>query len=196
MSKGEDTRGAILRKATELASLGGFEGLSVGGLAQAMSMSKSGVFAHFRSKEALDVAVLEHVRERFVDEVLTPAFKARRGVARVEALRDRMADWIASDAFPGGCPLLAATFELDDKPGPARDLVLAAQRDLLAAIAHAARIAVDEGHFAKDTDVDQFAFDVHGAMFASHAATRLLRDPRAPERFRASVARTIDAARS
>jgi len=195
MTKGDDTRISILRKATELASLGGFEGLSVGGLAQAMSMSKSGVFAHFRSKEALDVAVLEYVRERFVDEVLTPSFKAKRGIARVESLRDRMTAWISGDAFPGGCPLLAAAFELDDKPGPARDLVLAAQRDLLAAIAHAARIAVDEGHFAKDTDVDQFAFDVHGAMFASHAASRLLRDPLAAARFRTSVARAIDAAR-
>lgn len=195
MSKGEETRIAILERASELASLGGFEGLSIGGIAESMGMSKSGVFAHFRSKESLDVAVLEFVRERFIDEVLNPAFKARRGIARIEALRDRMAAWIASESRPGGCPLLAAGFELDDKPGKPRELVVAAQRDLLSALAHAAKIAVDEGHFRRDFDVEQFAFDFYGAMYSSHVAIRLLHDPRAVERFRTSIDRAIESAR-
>ncbi|MCA9532055.1 MAG: TetR/AcrR family transcriptional regulator [Myxococcales bacterium] len=195
MSKGEETRQAILHCATQLASVHGLDGISVGGLASAMDMSKSGVFAHFRSKEALDVAVLEYVRDRFLTDTLLPSFKAKRGLARIHALRDRMVDWMHADWLPGGCPMLPAGFELDDKPGAARDIVVAAQRDLLSAIAQSARIAVDEGELDPQLDVEQFAFEVHGAILASHQAMRLRRDPRATERFRRAVDRVIDDAR-
>jgi len=195
MAKGDETRAAILRKATELASIGGFEALSVGVLAEAMGMSKSGVFGHFRSKESLDLAVIEYARERFVDHVFNPAFKAKRGLPRVEALVERLALWITTESLPGGCPLLAAAFELDDRPGEARDQVASSQRDLLSALAHTARIAIEEGHFRPDLDLEQFAFDVHAAMIAGHVGFRLLRDPVAIARFRTSVGRAIDDAR-
>lgn len=195
VSKGETTRQAILLRATQLASVHGLDGISIGGLADAMAMSKSGVFAHFRSKEALDVAVLEYVRDRFLTDTLMPSFKAKRGVARLRALRDRMVDWMNAEWLPGGCPMLPAGFELDDKPGPARDIVVAAQRDLLSAIAQAARIAVDEGELHPKLDTEQFAFEVHGAILASHQAMRLRQDPRAAERFRRAIDRVIDDAR-
>ncbi len=195
MSKGETTKQAILHRATQLASVHGLDGISIGGLADAMSMSKSGVFAHFRSKEQLDVAVLEYVRDRFLTDTLLPSFKAKRGLARIHALRDRMVAWMSVDWLPGGCPMLPAGFELDDKPGPARDVVVAAQRDLLSAIAQSARIAVEEGELDPALDVDQFAFEVHGAILASHQAMRLRQDPRATERFRRAIDRVIESAR-
>lgn len=196
MAKGEETRTAILRRATELASVVGLESLTIGTLAEAMGMSKSGVFAHFRSKDALDVAVVGFVRERFVDEVVRPAFKARRGVARVERLLERMHLWISGDFLPGGCPLLAASFELDDREGATRDLVVETQRDLLATLAQVARVAVDEGEFRPELDVDQFAFEVHGAFVSAHVTGRLLRDPNSGSRYRTAVARLVDAART
>jgi AcrR family transcriptional regulator len=195
MSKGESTRQAILHHATQIASVHGLEGVSIGALADRMSMSKSGVFAHFRSKEALDVAVLEYVRDRFVTDTMLPAFKAKRGIPRIQALRDRMVAWMAADWLPGGCPMLPAGFELDDKPGPARDIVAGAQRDMLSAFAQAARIAVDEGELDPHLDTEQFAFEVHGAILASHQAQRLRNDPQATDRFRLAIDRIVDAAR-
>lgn len=196
MTKGEDTRAEIVERATQLASVHGLEGVSIGAVADALSMSKSGVFAHFRSKEALDLAVLEHARGRFVDGVLAPAFRARRGLPRLEALADRLAAWLASDWSPGGCPIIAAGFELDDRPGRTRDAVAAIQRDLLETLAQAARIAVEEGHLRRDLDCDELAFELHGFMLAAHQAQRLRRDPRAFERFRTAVRRALDAARA
>jgi AcrR family transcriptional regulator len=184
MSKGETTRAAILDRATELARTVGVEGLTIGRLADQLSLSKSGLFAHFGSKEALQVAVIEHAREQFVARVIAPGLKASRGEPRLKALIDR---WMAWGTDDGGCIFLALSAELDDRPGPARDALAAALRDWLDHLATAARIAVDEGHFRRETDPHQVAFELYGIMSAAHLASRLIGDPKVASRTRRAL---------
>ena len=121
MRKGEQTREAILVHALRLATRVGFEGLTIGQLADDLKLSKSGLFAHFKSKENLQLQVPEMASRRFVDAVVKPALAAPRGEARVRALFERWLAWETSPSLPGGCPFVAAATELDDRPGPARD---------------------------------------------------------------------------
>jgi AcrR family transcriptional regulator len=181
MSKGQATKASILDEALHVASRVGFEALSIGQLAERTEMSKSGLFAHFRSKEQLQLQTLDRARERFVDVVVRPALSAPRGEKRVRALLEQWLRW-ADDTLSGGCLFVAAAVELDDQPGPLRDSLVRNEQDWLDAIATVAGTAVAEGEFRADTDVAQFAFQVHGVMLAHHHASRLMRDPRASER--------------
>ena len=185
-SKGEQTREAILTHALGLATRIGFEGLSIGRLAEDLRMSKSGLFAHFRSKEALQLEILRMAGARMVDAVVKPALVAPRGEPRLRALFDRWLAWEQSPSLPGGCPFMAASFELDDRPGPVRDFVVQRLRDWIDTLAGAARIAVQEGHFRADLDCEQFAHQCQGIGLAFVHASRLMRDPQA--RARAQVA--------
>jgi AcrR family transcriptional regulator len=184
MSKGDQTRQAILDRAVGLASAVGLEGLTIGRLAGDLELSKSGIFAHFQSKEALQVQVLEAAAARFVEVVLKPALQAPRGEPRVRALFERWLAWPKAVPQPGGCLFVAASIELDDKPGPARDLLVKLQQDWLDVLAVAVRTAIAEGHFRKSTDAEQFAFELYGTMLMCHQAMRLLRDPKAVARAR------------
>jgi AcrR family transcriptional regulator len=184
MGKGEDTRTAILDRATELARSEGVQGLTIGRLATELSLSKSGLFAHFGSKDALEVAVIEHAREQFVTRVIAPALKVPRGEPRLRALVDR---WLAWGSDPGGCIFMALSAELDDRPGPARDALATALRDLLDALAHSTRVAVEEKHFRADTDPAQVAFELYGIMAATHASARLIADPKTGARTRRAL---------
>ncbi len=184
MSKGETTRAAILDDALSLASQVGLEGLSIGELAKRSEMSKSGLFAHFSSKENLQVEVLRTAAERFIEMVVVPAIRKPRGEPRVKALLDNWLRWSDGDFSPGGCVFIAASTELDDRPGPARDFLVASQRDIMATMAKAARIAVDEGHFRADLDPEQFAWEMYSIVLAFHHFTRLLRSPHAERRAR------------
>ena len=121
MGKGEITRHAILERATALASRSGLEGISIGHLAEDLGLSKSGLFAHFGSKEALQVEILRFAAERFVENVVRPALAQPRGEPRVRAIFERWIAWDRSHSVPGGCLFVAAASELDDRPGPARD---------------------------------------------------------------------------
>jgi AcrR family transcriptional regulator len=194
--KGEQTREAILAHALGLATRIGFEGLTIGRLAEDLRMSKSGLFAHFRSKEGLQIAILEMAGGRMVDEVVRPALAAPRGEPRVRALFDRWLAWEQSPSLPGGCPFMAASFELDDRPGPVRDYVVQRLRDWLDTMAGAARIAVQEGHFRADLDCEQFAHDCQGIGLAFVHASRLMRDPRARERAQAAFESLVRASRT
>jgi AcrR family transcriptional regulator len=157
-------------------------------------MSKSGLFAHFSSKEGLQVAILEEAIARFVAHVVAPALKAKRGEPRVLALFER---WIAWEKeLPGGCIFVVASVELDDKPGPARDVLVSAQKDLIDTFATAARIAVEEGHFRKDLDVRQLAHEVYCLTYGHHFVARLVRDPKASQRTRAAFERLLHDARA
>jgi AcrR family transcriptional regulator len=191
VKKGDATRQAILDRASALARTVGLEGLTIGRLAEEMELSKSGLFAHFGSKEALQVAVIEHARDQFVAEVIAPALKAPRGVPRLAAMHERWNEWGKKE---GGCIFVALAAELDDRPGPARDALVAALRDWIDAIATAARIAVEQGHFRKDVDPQQVAFELYGIMLAHHDLSRLVGDPkvaaRAKRAFEALVARS------
>ena len=181
MSKGELTRAAILDEAVQLTSLVGFGALSIGQLADQVEMSKSGLFAHFRSKEQLQLQTMERAREKFVDIVIRPALAAPRGEERVRAVFEGWLGW-ARTALQGGCLFVAGAAELDDQPGALRDALVRNERDWLEFLATVAGTAVAEGHFREDLDVDQFAFEVHGVMLAHHHASRLLRDPAAADR--------------
>lgn len=194
-SKGESTRAAILRAAVEAASVEGLTGLSIGRLAARTGLSKSGLFAHFGSKEALQMAVLEQAAEDFRQAVILPALRAASGVARLRGLFEHWLAWAASDAQAGGCPLFGASVELDDKPGELRDYLATRQRAWLDCIAAAAERAVKDGDLRADLDTRQFAFEFHGIALAFHCAHRLLDDARARARAQAAFDRLVASAR-
>lgn len=193
MSKGEETRQAILAKAFELATVVGVSGLTIGRLAEATGLSKSGLFAHFGSKEALEVAVVEEASRQFVDAVMVPALRAARGEPRLRALFD---NWMTWGERPGGCFFVGVSAELDDRPGPARDALVRAQKDWVDEIAKAARIAVSEGHFHQDLDADQFAFEIYSVMLGAHLFARFLRAPKSRTRTLTSFERIMADART
>lgn len=194
-TKGEQTRQAILSHALGLATKVGFEGLTIGRLAEDLGMSKSGLIGHFQTKEALQVQVLQAASQRFVEEVIRPALKAPRGEPRLRALFAAFFTWEGSPSLPGGCPFIAAASELDDRPGPVRDTLVAVLRDWFDLLAGTVRIAIDEGHFRADVDPAQFAYEVYGVMLAYHHGSRLFRDPRARERAQAAFEALIRDAR-
>lgn len=196
MGKGERTRGAILERALSLASQVGLEGVTIGRLSEDLELSKSGLFAHFRSKERLEVEVLERAAERFVEVVVKPALAAPRGEPRLRALFERWLSWPQAVPQPGGCIFVAASAELDDRPGRARDRLVQLQRDWLDVIAGAVRIAVTEGHFHRRVDPEQLAFETYGIMLICHLSSRLLGDPGAVERARRAFDQLLGAARA
>ncbi|MGH3737572.1 MAG: TetR/AcrR family transcriptional regulator [Micromonosporaceae bacterium] len=195
MGKGEATRVAVLDEAVALASQTGLGGLTIGSLAAATQLSKSGLFAHFRSKEALQIQVLDRASERFLDAVVRPALATPRGEPRVRELFER---WLAWDreALPGGCVFAAASFELDDQPGPVRDRLVADQRDWNDLVAQVFTTGITEGQFRADADPLQFAQDMQGLTLACHWTSRLLDDPLAETRAHRSFEALLTAARA
>jgi AcrR family transcriptional regulator len=184
MGKGELTRGRILDEAIAISSVDGLTGLTLGRLADTVGMSKSGLFAHFKSKEELQLQVLAEAVERFRERVIKRAFTAPRGEPRVRALFDRWVEWAEDPAIPGGCIMTQASVELDDMPGAPREFLAAAQRDWRALLAEAARRAMEIGHFRADLDPELFAFQMLGIALSGHQAMRLLRDPDADSKSR------------
>lgn len=191
MSKGEATRERILDRAFLLAGRDGFEGLSIGTLADELKMSKSGLFAHFGSKEDLQVAVLELATSRFTERVMLPAFKAARGVPRLERIFENWISWMTDKGMPGGCIFSQAIAELDDRQGRPRDVLAEQQQNLQDALSKTAQLAIEEGHFKKDTDPRQIAFELEGIMMTMNMYGRLLRDRKAEDRARAAFKRLI-----
>ncbi len=193
VTKGDDTKSSVLSAALDLASEEGLVGVTIGRLADKVGMSKSGLFAHFASKEKLQIDILEEAKARFVAHVVSPALKARRGEPRVIALFDRWLAW--KDVLPGGCVFAAAAVELDDKPGPARDVLVGTQKDWLETLATAIRIAVDEGHFRRDVDVEQLAHEIYLLGYGHLFTSRLLKNDKGEARTRAAFARILASAR-
>ena len=184
--KGEITRQSILEVALRLSSQVGLEGLTIGRLAEELSLSKSGLFAHFRSKESLQIQMLEFAAAQFIGSVVRPALQAPRGEPRVRALFERWLSWARSSPLPGGCIFVAAATELDDRPGPVRDELVRSQRDWMKALARCADLAVAQGHFRKDADTRLFAHEFYGILLAYHYSARLLAEPSAEAWARAS----------
>ena len=182
MGKGEQTRAAILDEALKIASRLGLEGLTIGSLADATGMSKSGLFAHFGSREDLQLAVLEHFAQLYGERVFVPVLKIERGLPRLRALFERWLDWTLASGLPGGCIMISAAAEYDDRPGPIRDAVIANQHRGNAITQKAVRLAVEEGHLRANTDPEQIAFEMLGIMLASHNHRRLLGDKEARRR--------------
>jgi len=171
MGKGEQTRTAVLEAATTQARAVGLRGLTIGVLAARSDLSKSGLFAHFRSKESLQLAVLDHARDQFIDQVLRPALRAPRGEPR---LRELFMRWLRWADVPGGCLFVAATAEFDDDNGPVHHRLAQDQRDWLDSIAQIIRGGVSEGHFRADLDPEQCAFELQGVLLSYHHASRLM----------------------
>lgn len=174
MSKGDETRSAILWQALDLSSEVGLEALSIGMLAKRAGMSKSGLYAHFESKEDLQGQVLDTAAGLFVDRVVAPAIRAPRGLPRVQALFERWLEW-SSEAWSGGCPFMGAAAEFDDRSGPVRDTLVIHLERLTDTVARAAQVSIEEGHLRKDLDVRQFAFELWSILLAYHFYSRLMR---------------------
>ncbi|HEU4563066.1 MAG TPA: TetR/AcrR family transcriptional regulator [Gemmatimonadaceae bacterium] len=179
MGKGDITRGRILDEAIAISSVEGVTGLTIGRLADTVGMSKSGLFAHFRSKEELQLQVLDAAAARFTERVVKPALAAPRGEPRIRELFEHWLAWLDDPAMPGGCVLLQAAVELDDQPGAPHEQLAEAQRRLRDLLIDMARRAVEAGHFRDDLDAERFAFELQGMILARNLLARLLRDPAA-----------------
>jgi len=193
MGKGDATRAQVLAAGLDVASELGLEGLTIGTLATQVGLSKSGLYAHFASKEDLQCAVLDLAAERFADLVLRPAFTSPRGLPRLERLMDLWMLW-ETDQLPGGCPFVAAASDYDDREGPVRDRVAFYLEAMMAQLEKAVALAVDEGHFRKDTDVRGFAFEAWGIVLAYQQWARMLKADDAADRARAALAALNDRA--
>lgn len=193
MGKGEETRAAILDAALTQASEAGFESLTIGTLAERTGLSKSGLFAHFGSREELQVAAVESAAARFTASVFLPALKAKRGLPRMRALFDLWLDWTERNGLTG-CPMQAAAIEFDDRPGAVRDTVLAHYKRLEQELGRAVEMGVEQGHLRADLDIEQFVFDMLGVIFAYYHSARLFRREEAVARARKSFERLLAAA--
>jgi AcrR family transcriptional regulator len=190
MNKGAQTRKAILNTAHQMASQVGLEGLSLGTLAERMGLSKSGVFAHFGSREELVLALIDEVREEFGRRVFVPAINKPRGLPRLEAIFDGWLSHIAN-MRGGGCVIVAGASEFDDRPGPVRDRIRRTASELRRTLARAVRQSIEEGHLRTDTDPEQLAFEMHGLFLIAHQDWRLQEDASGFTRARMSFNRLI-----
>ena len=197
MSKGEETRAAVLDEAARQVSLVGMNGLTIGLLAERTGLSKSGLFAHFKSKEQLQVAVIDRAVELFAERVIRPALKTPRGEPRLRELFDRKLRWDSGDlSLPGGCFFASVSAELDDAPpGPVRDRLVQVELDYADTLATVFRTGISEGQFRADADPEQYAFDIRGVLLSCHHASRLLADPKAQDRARTAFEALIRAAK-
>lgn len=188
---GLKTRRAILRKAVNIASLEGLEGLTIGKLASTLRISKSGLFAHFGSKEDLQCAVVDEARDIFVEKVVRPAAHLR-GLPLLRALCENWLSYGEQKTFPGGCFFSAASLEFDDRPGPVRERIVGLMKKWLGNLEHAARDAQSAGEIRKDVDVRQLAFEIQALAMGGNWSSRLFRDQTAFRSAKAAILRRID----
>src|SRR4051812_3261321 len=189
-ARGDRTRRAILDEAVQIASAEGLEGLSIGRLAEALGVSKSGLFAHFGSKLDLQIETVRAARELFVDEVLGAA-SADGGIDEVLSLTDAWLDYMEREVFRGGCFLVAASVEFDSRPGPVRDEIAGLVSEWLMALEAAVADAQEAGHVSRDTDAQQLAFELHSLCLGANSAFQLYRDHMAFERARSAIRRRL-----
>jgi AcrR family transcriptional regulator len=174
--KGQQTKAAIVDAALGLATQIGLEGLSIGALAEVTQMSKSGVFAHFGSREELQISVVREYHARFEEEVFYPALQAPRGLPRVRALFD---NWMkrTSVEIDSGCIYISGAVEFDDRPGPVRDAIASSVKTWLTAMHRAVTASQDEGHLDASANAQQILFEIHGLILALHYEARFLKTP-------------------
>ncbi len=188
--KGQQTRATILEAALNLASQMGIEGLSIGALAEVTGMSKSGVFAHFGSREELQISVIREYHERFEEEVFRPAVRQPRGLPRLRALFENWVGKVATE-IDSGCIYISGAVEFDDRPGPVRDALAGMVLLWHGALGRAISMSVDLGHLRADTDPMQMLFEIHGLILSLHHDARFLRSAGAEDRARAAFERVI-----
>jgi AcrR family transcriptional regulator len=188
--KGQQTRAAILEAALSLASQMGIEGLSIGALAEVTGMSKSGVFAHFGSREELQISVIREYHERFEEEVFRPAIRQPRGLPRLRALFE---NWVAKVAteIDSGCIYISGAVEFDDRPGPVRDALAGMVVTWHGSLVRAIRMSMEMGHLLPDTDPMQMQFEIHGLILSLHHDARFLRSSGAVDRAHKAFERVL-----
>lgn len=181
LHKGQQTKAAIVDAALGLATQIGLEGLSIGALAEVMHMSKSGVFAHFGSREELQISVVREYHVRFEEEVFFPALRQARGLPRLQAL---FQNWMrrTSVEIDSGCLYIGGAVEFDDRPGPVRDALAESVKIWLTAMHRAVVQAKEAGHLRPDAEEEQMAFEIHGLILALHYEARFLKTPRSIDR--------------
>jgi len=175
-ARGVRTRDAILRKAVDIASARGLEGLTVGTLAKSLGMSKSGLFGHFGSKEELQLATVDAARQIFIDLVIKPALTAPKGMPRLWRLVDLWIAHVENHVFSGGCFFTAASFEFDSRRGPVRDRIASVMREWMGTLTRAVHGAQKEGHISTTVDPAGLAQELQSYALGAHWATQLLED--------------------
>jgi AcrR family transcriptional regulator len=189
MGKGEETRHAILEQGLDTASLVGLENVTIGTLAKAMGMSKSGLFAHFQSKENLQLEILEYAANNFTENVVIPAIRSAPGIVRIRTLVERWIRWGAR--LTGGCIFVSAATEFADRPGRVRDALKRQQKAWIASLQKIAASAVKTGEFKADIDTGQFAFDLYSLLLGFHYYQRMLDDEKTRNRQSAALDRLL-----
>ena len=174
MAKWQDTKNVILKIALEMASQSSLELVTIGSLAKATKMSKSGLFAHFQSKENLQIAILEFAATDFIDQVVLPALRIKAGIPRIKALVENWIEW--GGRLKGGCIFVSASTEFSERPGKVRDFLLSQQKLWIVALKKMCRSAIRANDFREGIDCDQFAFDLYSLLIGYHYYSILLRN--------------------
>lgn len=190
MTKGEDTRSIILKTGLDMASRLGLECVTIGALAKATRLSKSGLFAHFQSKENLQVEILNHAADLFWENVVAPALKAEAGIPRIKALVRQWVRW--GSTLGGGCIFVSASSDFSDRPGKVRDVLLKQQQMWLDSLQRIALSAVKVGDFRSEIDAKQFAFDLYSLLLGVHLYYQLLNDGETGQHQRTALDRLIN----
>jgi AcrR family transcriptional regulator len=189
MNKGQDKKQIILKAGLDMASQVGLEGISIGELAKETNMSKSGLFAHFQSKENLQIEILNFAADLFSDDVVVPALMAEAGIPRIRALIQNWIGW--SSRLSGGCIFVSASTEFSDRPGKVRDCLLRQQEEWINCLSRIAQSAIQAGAFKRDIDCKQFAFDLYSLLLGFHYYDRLLQDNQTKNRQEEALTRLL-----
>jgi AcrR family transcriptional regulator len=190
MEKGKDTKSTIIETGLEMSSQIGLECVTIGNLAKEMQMSKSGLFAHFQSKENLQIDILHYAAEDFSENVIRPALKVERGIPRIRNLVKRWIDW--GEKLTGGCIFVSAGMEYSDRPGKVREALLKQQEEWNDCLRRIAQSAIKAGDFREDIDCDQFAFDLYSLLLGFHYYYKLFNDKKTKKRQEVAFERLLD----
>ena len=190
MTKGEDTKLGILEAGLDMASQLGLESVTIGNLAKATHMSKSGLFAHFQSKEKLQIEILNYAAQLFAEGVVNPALRTEAGIPRIRALVDNWVSWTSN--LKGGCIFVSASTEFSDRPGKVRERLLHQQEEWINTLNRIARSAIKTGDFREDIDCEQFAFDLFSLLLGFHLYQKLLQDSETKKHQRNALDRLLD----
>jgi AcrR family transcriptional regulator len=171
----KDTKNLILKRGMDIASQIGLVAISIGELAKAIPMSKSGLFAHFNSKENLQLAILEYAGDLFKRKVVLPALKEKRGIPRIQAIIKNWKQWVI-EHMPGSCIFVSAAIDFEDRPGIVRDFLLKQQKQWIESLSKVAESAIKAGDFRPDINCRQFAFDIYSLLMGFHYYQKLLAD--------------------
>ena len=190
-AKGQQTKAAIVDAALNLAAQVGLEGLSIGAVAEITKMSKSGVFAHFGSREELQISVVREYHHRFEQEVFFPSVREPRGLPRLQSMFDRWLERVSVE-IASGCIYISGAVEYDDRPGPIREELVKMVQAWQGALQRAARQAIDVGHLRPGTDAEQLVYEMYGLILALHHDARFLRMPGSVDRARRGFERLIE----